>query len=26
MEFGRELREDVLAGDITPSVRLWRRP
>jgi hypothetical protein len=26
MEFSRELRNDVLAGDITISVRLWRRP
>jgi len=26
MEFSRELRNDVLAGDITLSVRLWRRP
>ncbi len=26
MEFSRELRDDVLAGDITVSVRLWRRP
>jgi hypothetical protein len=26
VEFGRELRNDVLAGDITLSVRLWRRP
>jgi len=26
MEFSRELREDVLAGDITLSVRLWKRP
>ena len=26
MEFSRELRSDVLAGDITLSVRLWRRP
>ena len=26
MEFSRELREDVLAGDITVSVRLWKRP
>jgi hypothetical protein len=25
MEFSRELRNDVLAGDITLSVRLWRR-
>jgi hypothetical protein len=25
MEFSRELRSDVLAGDITLSVRLWRR-
>ena len=26
MQFSRELREDVLAGDITLSVRLWQRP
>jgi hypothetical protein len=26
MEFSRELRGDVLAGDITLSVRLWTRP
>jgi hypothetical protein len=26
IEFSRELRNDVLAGDITLSVRLWRRP
>lgn len=26
VEFSRELRDDVLAGDITLSVRLWRRP
>jgi hypothetical protein len=26
MEFSRELRNDVLAGDITLSFRLWRRP
>lgn len=26
MEFSRELRHDVLAGDITLSVRLWKRP
>lgn len=26
MEFSRELRSDVLAGEITLSVRLWRRP
>jgi hypothetical protein len=26
VEFSRELRNDVLAGDITLSVRLWRRP
>ena len=26
MEFSRELRYDVLAGDITISVRLWKRP
>ena len=25
MEFSRELRSDVLAGDITLSVRLWKR-
>jgi hypothetical protein len=24
--FSRELRNDVLAGDITVSVRLWQRP
>ena len=26
MQFSPELRSDVLAGDITVSVRLWRRP
>jgi hypothetical protein len=26
MEFSRELRSDVLAGDITLTVRLWQRP
>lgn len=26
MEFSRELRNVVLAGDITVSVRLWKRP
>ena len=26
MQFSRELRDDVLAGDITLSVRLWKRP
>lgn len=26
MEFSRELRNDVLAGDITLTVRLWARP
>ena len=26
MEFSRELREDVLSGEITVSFRLWRRP
>ena len=26
MEFSRELRSDVLAGEITLSVRLWTRP
>ena len=26
VEFSRELRNDVLAGDITLSVRLWSRP
>jgi len=26
MEFSRELRSDVLAGEITLSVRLWRQP
>ena len=25
MQFSRELRDDVLAGDITVSVRLWTR-
>jgi hypothetical protein len=26
VEFSRDLRNDVLAGDITLSVRLWKRP
>jgi hypothetical protein len=26
MEFSSELRNDVLAGEITVSVRLWKRP
>ena len=26
MESSRELRNDVLAGDITLSIRLWKRP
>ena len=26
MEFSKELREDVLSGEITVSFRLWRRP
>lgn len=26
VDFSRELRNDVLAGDITLSVRLWKRP
>lgn len=26
MEFSRELRDDVAAGDITVTFRLWRRP
>lgn len=26
VEFSRESRNDVLAGDITLSVRLWKRP
>jgi hypothetical protein len=26
VEFSRELREDVLAGEITVSFRLWSRP
>jgi hypothetical protein len=26
MQFSRELRSDVLAGDITLSIRLWKRP
>jgi hypothetical protein len=26
VEFSRELRDSVLAGEITVSVRLWRRP
>ena len=25
MEFSRELREDVLSGEITVSIRLWRQ-
>lgn len=25
MEFSRELRNDVLAGDITLTIRLWKR-
>jgi len=25
MEFSKELREDVLSGEITVSIRLWRR-
>jgi hypothetical protein len=26
VEFSRELRDDVIAGDITVSFRLWHRP
>jgi hypothetical protein len=26
MEFSRELRDKVIAGDITVSIRLWRTP
>ena len=26
MEFSRELRDAVIGGDITVSIRLWRRP
>jgi hypothetical protein len=26
VQFSRELRDDVIAGDITVSVRLWTRP
>jgi hypothetical protein len=26
VDFSRELRHDVLAGDITVSVRLWKQP
>jgi len=26
VQFSRELREDVLSGDISLSVRLWQRP
>jgi hypothetical protein len=26
VEFSRELRSDVLAGEITLSIRLWQRP
>jgi hypothetical protein len=26
VQFSRELRDDVLAGDVTLSVRLWKRP
>ena len=26
MEFSRDLRSDVLAGDVTLTFRLWRRP
>ncbi len=26
MQFSRELRDDVLAGEITLSVRLWKQP
>jgi uncharacterized protein YqfB (UPF0267 family) len=26
MEFSKELHDDIAAGDITVSIRLWRRP
>ena len=26
MEFSRELRDEVLAGEVTLTVRLWKRP
>jgi hypothetical protein len=26
LEFSRELRDDVISGDITVSFRLWRKP
>ncbi|MEP7024340.1 MAG: hypothetical protein ABJB47_11175 [Actinomycetota bacterium] len=26
MQFSRDLRDDVMSGDITVSFRLWRRP
>ena len=26
MQFSRDLRDDVITGDITVSFRLWRRP
>ena len=26
VEFSRELRDDVLAGDITLTIRMWQRP
>jgi hypothetical protein len=26
VDFSRELREDVLSGDVTVTFRLWRRP
>ena len=26
MEFSKELRDDIAAGDITLTIRLWRRP
>jgi hypothetical protein len=26
MDFSRELRDDVISGDISVSFRLWRRP
>jgi hypothetical protein len=26
VEFSRELRNDVLGGDVTLSIRLWKRP
>jgi hypothetical protein len=26
VQFSRELRDDVIGGDITVSIRLWRRP